>query len=96
MRFFRIYGNDERLDKYKIMPCPQLPKDVWYRIPSFAGDRGYSVTPTARLMHAVSFFYEPSPGRLSFMFGGDGYASTILHAEIGHFSTGTKVPRRLL
>ena len=51
---------------------------------SFSGDR-CEPTPTAQILHGVSFMYESHPRQFSFQWGHDGYASTILHACEGRF-----------
>ncbi len=66
------------------MVCPKLPKDIWHVIRSFSGDTGYEPTPTADLMHNLSF-RDDSCGRYMLDFGLDGYASTIIIIEVGHF-----------
>ena len=66
------------------MTCPQLPKAIWSHIRSFSGDKR-EPTPTARVLHGVSFLYETSPSQFSFPWGHDGYASTLLRAREGCF-----------
>ena len=61
-----------------------LPHDIWSLIRSFSGDTCYGCTPTANLIHNITF-RDDSRGQYMFDHGLDGYASTILINRRGYF-----------
>ncbi len=63
---------------------PTLPPSIWSIIRSFSGDTGYKCTPTASLIHNITF-RDDSRGQYLFDHGLDGYASTILINRRGYF-----------